>query len=232
LKGAERRWSYANVMSTLAVFLALGGSALAVTKIDGKELKDRTVAGKKLKSQTIGGGKLKQATITGKQVKEGTLGKVPSAKSADAATTAATANTASTATTAITANNSLALGGLPPSAYARSSPPAAVSCSAPLDAASPQRVFSSSERNFDLSAGNGGLVVSNDSSHELTGTTLATGGGSDRFRIAAGASQAIGMATGGLDTVISAAANPARSTWVHCQADAGTAFCWGLRAGP
>jgi hypothetical protein len=117
LKGAQRRFSYANVMSTLAVFLALGGSALAVTQINGKRLEDRSVAGKKLKSQTIGGGKIQQAAITGKQVKEGTLGKVPSGKSANAATAATSANTATTATTAITANNSLALGGLPASAY-------------------------------------------------------------------------------------------------------------------
>jgi hypothetical protein len=231
LKGVGRRFSYANVMSTLAVFLALGGSALAVSQISGKRLEDRSVAGKKLKAQTIGGGKLQQGTITGKQVKEGTLGKVPSAKSADAATTATSANTATSATTAITANDSLALGGLPPSAYQRCC--TATAGSAPLDAAIPQRVFSSSAQSFDLSAGNGRLLLTNDSTHELTGTTFAAGGGPDRFRIAAGASQAIGTASGGaLDTVISDAANPARSTWVHCQADAGTAFCWGLRASP
>ena len=125
MKGAERRFSYANVMSTLAVFLALGGSALAVTRINGSRLADRSVAGKKLKAQTIGGGKLKPGTITGKQVKEGTLGKVPSAKSADTASTANRANTATTATTAITANDSLALGGLPPSAYQLTSSSAA-----------------------------------------------------------------------------------------------------------
>ena len=47
------RLSYANVMATIAVFLALGGSAFAVSKINGKNIKNHTIAGKKLKNNTL-----------------------------------------------------------------------------------------------------------------------------------------------------------------------------------
>ncbi len=71
------RLSYANVMSTLAVFIALGGSSYAVSRIDGEQLKNRTVAGKKLKRDTLGG-------VT---IKESRLGKVRRARRADRADT-------------------------------------------------------------------------------------------------------------------------------------------------
>ena len=69
------RLSYANVMSTLAVFIALGGSSYALTRIDGKQLKTHSVSGKKLKRNTLDG-----ATI-----KESRLGKVRRARRADSA---------------------------------------------------------------------------------------------------------------------------------------------------
>ena len=69
--------SYANVMSTTAVFIALGGSSYALVRIDGKQLKNRSVFGKKLKKNTLGG-----ATI-----RESRLGRVPRAQQADRAAT-------------------------------------------------------------------------------------------------------------------------------------------------
>ncbi len=71
------RLSYANVMSTLAVFIALGGSSYAVSRIDGGQLKNRSVSGKKLKPNTLGG----------KTIKESRLGRVPRARRADRADT-------------------------------------------------------------------------------------------------------------------------------------------------
>ena len=79
------RLTYANVTATLALFVALGGGAYAATQINGKNLKDRSVAGKKLKRNTV----------TGTEVKEATLGKVPTASTADLANTANTAGLAS-----------------------------------------------------------------------------------------------------------------------------------------
>jgi hypothetical protein len=72
MRALASRLTYANTMSTLAVFIALGGSAYAVGKINGAQLKNRSVSGKKLKRNTIGG-----ATV-----KESSLGRVPIARRA------------------------------------------------------------------------------------------------------------------------------------------------------
>jgi hypothetical protein len=66
------RLSYANVMSTLAVFIALGGSAYAA-RINGAALKNRSVAGVKLKPNSLG-------PI---EIRESRLRRVPRAKTAD-----------------------------------------------------------------------------------------------------------------------------------------------------
>lgn len=47
------RLTYANVMSTLAVFLALGGSAYAVSQINGSQIRDRSIPARKLTRHTI-----------------------------------------------------------------------------------------------------------------------------------------------------------------------------------
>jgi hypothetical protein len=44
----RRNLSFANVMSVIAVFVALGGSAYAAKKLSGKQLKNNSVAAKKL----------------------------------------------------------------------------------------------------------------------------------------------------------------------------------------
>src|SRR4051794_28510167 len=64
--------SYANVMSTVAVFLAMSGTAVAATQISGTTIKDRTIGHKKLVLNTV----------TGAEVNESTLARVPSASSA------------------------------------------------------------------------------------------------------------------------------------------------------
>ncbi|MEA2367474.1 MAG: hypothetical protein QOH38_192, partial [Thermoleophilaceae bacterium] len=74
------RMSYANIVATLALVVALGtGGAWAATQISGKLLQDRSVGGKKLKKNTV----------TGKEVKEVKLAKVPKARAADSAFNAA-----------------------------------------------------------------------------------------------------------------------------------------------
>jgi hypothetical protein len=73
LTSLYRRLNYANVVATLALFVALGGSSYAVTKISGNQLKNRSVAGKKLKRNTLGA----------RQIKESRLRTVPRAGNAD-----------------------------------------------------------------------------------------------------------------------------------------------------
>src|SRR5205809_5506343 len=73
LSALRRHLTYANVMSTLAVFIALGGSSYAAFTINGAAIKNRSIAGKKLRHNTL----------TGVQIKESKLGRVPRAKTAD-----------------------------------------------------------------------------------------------------------------------------------------------------
>lgn len=64
------RLTYANVVATLALFVALGGTAIAAHElIDGKDIEKNSVPGNRLKTKTV----------TGKQVKTATLGRVPNA---------------------------------------------------------------------------------------------------------------------------------------------------------
>lgn len=65
-------FTFANVVSVIALFVALGGSSYAAVKINGKEIKTKSITGSKLKSDTL----------TGKQIKESTLATVPNATNA------------------------------------------------------------------------------------------------------------------------------------------------------
>jgi hypothetical protein len=69
----RQRLTYANVMSTLAVFIALGGSSYAAVTINGATIENRSIAGKKLRHNTL----------TGTQIRESRLGRVPRAREAD-----------------------------------------------------------------------------------------------------------------------------------------------------
>lgn len=55
LRALLDRLTYANVVATLALFVALGGSAYAVSKIDGSDIRNRSLTGKEFKRNSIGG---------------------------------------------------------------------------------------------------------------------------------------------------------------------------------
>jgi hypothetical protein len=59
-------------MATIAVFIALGGSSYAVTRVNGKQIKNRSITG----------AKLKRNTLTGMQIREAKLATVPNAGNA------------------------------------------------------------------------------------------------------------------------------------------------------
>lgn len=73
LKRIKQRCTYANVMATLAVFIALGGSSYAAIKIDGRDIRSRSITS----------GKVKRNTLSGIEIRESSLGRVNRAKSAD-----------------------------------------------------------------------------------------------------------------------------------------------------
>jgi hypothetical protein len=93
------RLSYANVVSTLCLFLLLGGAAWAATS-----LPKNSVGTPQLKDGAVTGAKVKNGTLTGADVKASTLGQVPSAATAGTATNAAHATAADTATHAASAD--------------------------------------------------------------------------------------------------------------------------------
>jgi len=87
VKSIRKRLSYANVMSSIAVFLVLGGaSAYAAKKIGSHELKANSVTTAKIKKNAITTKKIKNNAVTGAKVKESTLGEVPLATNAGTAT--------------------------------------------------------------------------------------------------------------------------------------------------
>jgi hypothetical protein len=115
----SRRWrpSPALAIACLALFVALGGTVLAATKIDGHTIRVRSLPGNRLEVRSLPGNRLQPGTIPGnriaprslkgEQVDVGTLGQVPSAAhadSADSARRAATATSADHATDASTVN--------------------------------------------------------------------------------------------------------------------------------
>lgn len=102
-----RRPSPALVVACLALFVALGGTVLAATKIDGRTIKVKSLPGNRvavaslpgnrLKPGTVPGDRLAPNSIKGDRIDTATLGQVPNADHATAAETARRADTATAA---------------------------------------------------------------------------------------------------------------------------------------
>ncbi|HTT95727.1 MAG TPA: hypothetical protein VMF55_13725 [Solirubrobacterales bacterium] len=96
--------SPALLIACLALFVALGGTVLAATKIDGRTIRVKSLPGNRLKvaslpgnrlqSGTIPGSRLVPRSVTAKQIAVGSLGPVPNAEHADSADTARRSQTA------------------------------------------------------------------------------------------------------------------------------------------
>jgi hypothetical protein len=104
--------TYPNVMATIAVFVALGGTSYAVAtgSIDSRELKNNSVRsgdlrnndvrGKDILKGAVTGSDVDDDSLTGEDVNESSLGTVPNASIANIANTASMATTADSAGTA------------------------------------------------------------------------------------------------------------------------------------
>jgi hypothetical protein len=64
LKVPRPRLTYANVVATLALFVALGGSSYAALKISGKEIKAHTITGKNIKRNSLGRRQIKESNLS------------------------------------------------------------------------------------------------------------------------------------------------------------------------
>ncbi len=93
LRAIGERLTYANVVSTVALFIALGGSAYALTRIGSSEIRNNSVRsvdirnndvrGRDVRRRSLNGSDIGQNRLGGGAIKESTLGQVPRAADAD-----------------------------------------------------------------------------------------------------------------------------------------------------
>ncbi|HWP33059.1 MAG TPA: hypothetical protein VNL97_04865 [Solirubrobacterales bacterium] len=83
MKQIRKRLTYANAMSSIAVFLVIGGAtafaALGKNTVGTKQLKKNAVTKAKIKNGAVTTSKLANDAATGEKVNESTLGTVPDA---------------------------------------------------------------------------------------------------------------------------------------------------------
>src|SRR5437588_2494863 len=93
LRKVRPRVTYANVVSSLALFLVLtGGTAFAVVaanQVNSKSIVDGQVKNADLGTNSVRGSKVFDNSLSGADVKESSLGRVPSAANATKASTIA-----------------------------------------------------------------------------------------------------------------------------------------------
>jgi hypothetical protein len=78
VKQIRKRLTYANVMSSLAVFLVLGGAAFAAAKlpknsVGTKQLKNNAVTAAKIKNEAVSGAKIKAGAVDGTKLVDGSV---------------------------------------------------------------------------------------------------------------------------------------------------------------
>jgi hypothetical protein len=83
LANLRQRLTYANVMSTVAVFVALGGSSYAALQIDSADIANNSVRGVDVRNRTLSERDVKRNALTSRSVRESRLGRVPHARNAD-----------------------------------------------------------------------------------------------------------------------------------------------------
>lgn len=88
MKSVRKKVTFSNVIACLALFIALGGVSWAAVKlpknsVSTKQLKKNSVTTSKIKRSAVTGAKIKNNTISGADINESSVGKVPSATSAD-----------------------------------------------------------------------------------------------------------------------------------------------------
>jgi hypothetical protein len=122
--------TFANVVSVIALFIALGGGAYALTRapknsVVSKSIKNGQVKKRDLAKNAVNGARVVDNSLSGADINESSLGQVPTAltashaDSADHADSASTADSATSATQAANAANASQLGGISPSGYVK-----------------------------------------------------------------------------------------------------------------
>jgi len=73
MRGITRHLTFANVMSCLAVFIALGGTSYAALKVSGKNVTNGSLTGKDLKNNSVASTDVKNRSLLSKDFKRGQL---------------------------------------------------------------------------------------------------------------------------------------------------------------
>jgi hypothetical protein len=73
LNGLRKRVTYANVVASTALFVALGGSSYAAVKVTGRDIADNTVASANITDHTIQTRDIKTGAINSADVRDGSL---------------------------------------------------------------------------------------------------------------------------------------------------------------
>lgn len=107
--GLRERFTYANVVATVALILAVTGGATAIAL----SLPKNSVKSKQIAKEAVKTSKIAKGAVTGDKVKAATLGKVPSAAHADSADIAGSAGSAANAAHAAVADALANQGGAP-----------------------------------------------------------------------------------------------------------------------
>ena len=63
IEALRRRLTYANVMATLAVFIALGGSSYAALTVTGRDVKNGSLTFRDLRRDTLAGSRIKESRL-------------------------------------------------------------------------------------------------------------------------------------------------------------------------
>lgn len=63
MKRLQGKLTYANVVATLALFVALGGSSYAALTITGRDVKDGSLTARDIKRNALGGGRIKESQL-------------------------------------------------------------------------------------------------------------------------------------------------------------------------
>jgi hypothetical protein len=98
------RLTYANVMASVALFVALGGVSYAALSIGSRQIRNNSVRSMDVRNGTLRGLDIRLDTVDGTRVNESSLGEVPSAANARQAQQADQAANADRAATAATAD--------------------------------------------------------------------------------------------------------------------------------
>ena len=90
LHSLRRRLSYANVIATLALFAAFGGTSYAALKVTGKNVKNSSLTGADVKNSSLTTSDVKNQSLLSKDFKAGQLAAGPKGDKGDAGAAGAT----------------------------------------------------------------------------------------------------------------------------------------------